>query len=361
MAKKHVESKTAVHDAGNKTPKKSGTGAVIGSIVLFILTLLMAVLLLCSSTLALSLQQHSVEKAVQQTNFSQLEWTDDGITQNFGQWIYTWYMDGAPNLTPEYAQAALSHTETKAVLCDYLAQLRTYLLGESDDLPQLDAAAFVDVLQYDIAAKLEQETGVTFTDADRSYVLWATDEDFPEWNDTVSDLVGGGIGKTVIRFFCTLPGVITAGALTVVMLILWLIFAIKGHWRKGRMLTGIGVSVAVPSLLVLLSSGILLLLVDVLDVIAALSFLSNGLSLILVPAILPSLGYLLCGVVIAAIGICTNTAGKARCAKKQQSETNAEPKTETAAPQPEEVPTASEDAKPTPEPEAEAPTTETGV
>lgn len=317
MAKKQNQAEGTQENTVKQT-KKPGVGAAIGSVILFVLTMFMAILLLCSSTLYLSLQYNSVEKAVERTDLSQIEWTDDGITQSLGNWIYTWYMEGAPNLTPEYAQAALTHLEIKNVLCDYLGDLRTYLLRETNDLPQLDAAAFADVLQYDLASALKQETGVTFTEEDRAYFLWATGEDFPDWNASVWETVGTGAGKTCIRFFCTMPGVITAGVLTVVLFVLWLIFAMKGHWRKGRMLTGFGVAVAVPNLLVLLISGILLLLVNVLDAISVLSFTADGLPTVLMPLIWPCLAYTLCGAVIAAIGICINAVGKAKREKKEQ-------------------------------------------
>lgn len=334
MAKKQNKSEETLE----KTVKKPGVGAAFGSVILFIFTMIMAALLLCSSTLYLSLQQNSAEKAVSRIDLSQIELTDDGRTQNLGDWVYTWYMEGAPNLTPEYAQAALTRPEIKNVLCDYLENLRTYLLRETNDLPQLDAAAFADVLQNDLAADLEQETGVRFTNEDRAYFLWATDEDFPDWNEEMHEIIGFGAGKTIIRLFCSLAGVITAGVLTIVLFVLWLIFAIKGHWRKGRMLIGYGVAVAVPSLLLLLSSGILLLLVNVIDVISALSFAADGLPTVLMPAIWPSLAYVLCGVVITLIGIFANAVGKSKRAKKEQAAAEAAPVELEAPSQPASVP-----------------------
>lgn len=331
MAKK--QSRTSEQKA--EASKKPGAGAAIGSIVFFILTFLMASVLLCSSTLYLTFSQNSLTKTIDRTDLSAVQLTDDGVRQDLGSWVYRWYMEGAPNLTPEFAQAALRNDAVKGVFTAYCTDLGQYLMRETNDLPMLDAEKLADAMQQN---SLSQETGVTFLKEDRSYFLWATGEDIPEWNNEMHQIVGTGIGKVMIRFFCTLPGVITAGTLTLLLFVLWIIFAVKGHWRKGKMLTGYGVAVALPNALALLSCGILLLLVTVLDAIPTLSFAIDSLPVLLVPMIWPSLAYTLGGALIASIGICANGVAKSKRVVSDSSVQASEPASTATSAEPAETP-----------------------
>ncbi len=320
MAKKQSNSESPTA----QEKKKPGAGAVFGSIVFFILTFLSACLLIFSTTLHLTLQDQRISHAISRTDFSEISLTQDGKTQSLSAWIYEWYFSGAPNVNETYIDALISQDEYKIIFTDYFDALGSYLLQETDTLPTLSAESLADVMQYDLANTLAQETGITFTDEDRDYFLWATDEDIPEWNHTIQDVVGQGFGKAMIRLFATLPGIILAAGITLVFFILWLIFSIKGHWRKGRMLTGYGVAIAIPSLLILLSGGILLLLVNALHLIDSLSFAKHALPLLLLPAIWSSLGTALIGIIFTSIGIFTNSLAKAHSAKNQNQETTLE-------------------------------------
>lgn len=322
MAKKKDSQKKMENTA--KIKKKTGAGAVFGSILFFIFTFLFTAMLLLSTAFHMMLEQNSVSVAVSQMDLSRAEVTDDGKTQNLGRWMYDWYLFDAPNLTPEYAEAAMAHPEVNAWICDNIDAYGAYLRGENDTLPEVDANAFADILQTEIAAEMEKETGVTFAEADRAAILVNTKEDLTDWNTDLQEAIGTGFGKFTARFLCGLSGIITFGGLTVGFFLLWLIFAVKGHWRKGRMLTGFGCAVAIPSLVVLAGNGLLLLLVRVLDVIPALSFAAEGLPTLLLPMVWGSLSLALCGMIFASVGICTNAVVKV----KQKKDASA-PKAET--------------------------------
>ena len=343
MAKKKPEINTAEQtdqpSAANKKAKakKSGAGAVFGSIVLFLVTCLCGILTLCSLILYTALPQKSLSAAVAEMDLSQMKLTDEGQSKLLGQCLYDWYLWDAPNLSAEYADAFAAQPEVNEFVCAYLDDLSAYLTAESDTLPELDANDIADLMQTELSASLHEKTGVTFAEADRQSVLWSMGDDFNSWNESLNHAIGSGFGRFSARFLCSLPGVITFGALTVGFFVLWLVFAIKGHWRKGRMLTAYGCAVAIPSLLVLIGSGVLLLLASVVfNAIPALSFTEKGLSTLLMPVILPALAVALCGMIVASIGICTNAVVKANHRKKAAeppiSETEAAPAEKTAQP-----------------------------
>lgn len=303
-----------------RSGKKPGGGAVIGSVLLFILTCILGILFLCSMTMRTALIQGSPSAALSKVDLSQAEITENGKTQKLGIWMYDWYLWDAPNLSQEYAEIVTAQPEVNEFFRDYLDEFGAYLTKESDTLPELDVNDIADLMQVDLAARMQKETGVTFAEADRQSIQWSMGDDIADWNETLQATVGSGFGKFFVRFSCTMPGVITFGILTIISFILWLCLAIKGHWRKGRFLTGYGCAVAIPSLLVLAASGALLLLVHVFDVIPALSFAAEGLPTLLLPVVWSSLTVALCGMIVASIGICTNAVVKA---KRKKAETAA--------------------------------------
>ncbi|MGN1402734.1 MAG: zinc ribbon domain-containing protein [Ruminococcus sp.] len=319
MAKAKKE-KSQTEPSSTKSGKKPGGGAVIGSVLLFILTCILGILFLCSMTLHTALTQGSPSAALSKMDLSQAEITEDGKTQKLGTWIYDWYLWDAPNLSQEYAETVTAQPEVNEFFCDYLDELGDYLIKGSDTLPELDVNDIADLMQVDLATRMQKETGVTFAEADRQSIQWSMGDDIADWNEMLRETVGSGFGKFFVRFSCTMPGVITFGILAVVSFILWLFLAIRGHWRKGRFLTGYGCAVAIPSLLVLAASGVLLLLVNVFDVIPALSFAADGLPTLLLPAVWSSLTIALCGMIVASIGICTNAVVKAKRKKAEIAE-----------------------------------------
>ena len=111
---------------------------------------------------------------------------------------------------------------------------------------------------------------------------------------------------------------ITFGVLTIGCFVLWLILAVKKHWRKGRMLAGYGWAAAIPGLLVLAGCGVTLLLVEAFHVPDALLFTKKGLPTLVQPTVLATLipaGY---GVIFALIGIFTNAAVKKKQKKDEE-------------------------------------------
>lgn len=334
MGKKAKEKKSN-DTKTERAVKKSGAGAVIGSILFFLLTFLLAILLLCSTVAYETLSADGVSKAISQMDLSQAQWKENGKKQNMGQWVYEWYMQDAPNLTPEYAEAALANEEINGVICDYITDLSAYLTKKSDEMPEVQAETFADLMQDELAGTLEKETGVRFAETDRVAFLYATEDDVPAWNQAVDRIAGHGFGKFAVRFFCTLPGVVTAAVLTGVSFVLWLAFAIRKHWRKGRMLTASGVAVAVPGLLVLIADGLVFLLAGAMNVLDDLSFARDGLSDLLLPSLWSALIVALCGIIPASIGICINAVCRVK-AKKQGQAAPFVP--EAAEPQPEKVP-----------------------
>lgn len=311
MAKaKKDQSQSDAIDA--KSRKKPGSGAVIGSILLFILTCIFSVFFLCSMIMHTALTQGSISAALSKVDLSQAEITEDGKTQTLGTWIYDWYLWDAPNLSQEYAEIVMAQPEVNELFCDYLDDLGAYLTKERSIQPELDVNDIADLMQVDLTDLMQEETGVVFTEDDRQSIQWSMGDDIADWNKTVQETVGTGFGKFFVRFLCTVPGVITFGAITTACFFLWLFLAVKGHWRKGRFLTGYGCAVAIPSLLVLAGSGVLLLLVKGFDVIPVLSFASEGLPTLLLPIVWSSLIVALCGMIVASVGICTNAVVKAK-------------------------------------------------
>lgn len=329
MAKKQTAE--AVAENVGKAKKKSGAGAVFGSILFFLLTFLTAVLFLCSAVAYTTLQQGSLSKAVSKMDLSQAELTEDGKTQKLGNWVYEWYMLDAPNLSPEYAEAALARPEMNELICHKIDDYADYLTKKTETLPELDANEVADLLQDDVSAALLKQTGVKFAEKDRSAMLWSAEDDIAGFNADMQESVGRGFGKFAIRYLCTLPGVVTCGILTGVFFILWLIFAIKGHWRKGRMLTGFGCAVAIPNLLVLAGSGVMLLLTCAMNVLPSLAFTADGLPTLLLPVVWSSLALALCGMIFASIGICTNAVVKAKRKKAVAAATATVPTVEMGA------------------------------
>lgn len=336
MAKKE-KTKTTEHTE-KKEMKKPGGGAVVGSIFLFLLTCIFGILFLCSTILYTALPQKSLSAAVSKMDLSQMELTDDGKTQKLGQWLYDWYLWDAPNLSKEYAEVFIAQPEVNEMVCDYLDDLSNYLTKETDTLPELDVNNIADLMQDDLATRMQKKTGITFAEADRQSILWTMGDDVSDWNDDLYETVGSGFGKFAVRFLCTIPGMITFGGLTVGFFVLWLCLAIKGHWRKSRMLIGYGCATAIPSLLVLAGSGILLLLVNVFHAIHGLAFMADGLPTLLIPIILPSLSIALCGMIITSIGIFTNAIAKARSRKQAPSAAEPNDSLESAKPAAEDTP-----------------------
>ncbi len=303
-------------DTNTKIKKAPGIGAAFGSVILFIITFLTAALFLTSAAAHATLKQNAPVKAMIGMQFCKARVPGSGY-RSFSYWLHHCYMWNSENLTPEYSEAVVETPEFRNFLCYYLEDLEAYLLKESDDAPMFDVNAFCDVFQYDIAADLQQETGILFAEADRAAILYNAEDDVAQWNEIVSR---DSFGKSAVRFLCTLPGVITTGALTGLFFLLWLILAVCGGWRKGRMLTACGTAIALPSLIALLGSGILLLLVYAFDCIPFLSFASVGMLDLLLPLLWSSAAITLCGMIIASIGICINSIVKTKKKKARLAE-----------------------------------------
>ena len=129
MAKK--KSKPTADAAPEKKPKPakqpSRAGAVFGSILLFLLTLLFSIALLCSSILHSLLPQHTLSGSISQMDLSQVQLKDNGKTEQLGKCLYDWYFWDAPNLTEEYADVLVQQPEFNALFCNYLDDLSDYL------------------------------------------------------------------------------------------------------------------------------------------------------------------------------------------------------------------------------------------
>lgn len=318
MAKK--KSKTTADAAAENTAKPakkpSRAGAVFGSILLFLLTLIFGICLLLSITLHSIVPQNTLSKAVSQMDLSQVQLRDNGETQSLGKCMYDWYLWNAPNLSEEYADVLVQQPEFNALLCDYLDDLSGYLSGDIAELPEASVTDIADLMQNDLDSTMQKETGVIFAEADRQALDWTMGDDVNDWNNTLKNTIGSGFGKFLARLLCSTTGLITFSALTAACFVLWLILAVKGHWRKGKMLTAYGCAVAIPSLLVLAGCGVTLLLVEAFHVPDALLFSKAGLPTLLIPVVLSSLTVALGGMIVASIGICTNAVVKAKAKKK---------------------------------------------
>lgn len=318
MAKK--KSKTTADTAAESTAKPvkkpSRAGAVFGSILLFLLTLIFGICLLLSITLHTIVPQNALSKAVSQMDLSQAQLCDDDKMQPLGKCMYDWYFWNAPNLSEEYANVLVQQPEFNTLLCDYLDDLSGYLSGDIAELPEASVTDIADLMQNDLGSTMQEETGVIFAEADRQALEWTMGDDVNDWNHTLKHTIGSGFGKFLARMLCSISGIIVFGIMTAACFVLWLILAVRGHWRKGRMLTAYGCAVAIPSLLVLAESGITALLVEAFHVPDALLFTRNGLSVLLIPVVLSSLTVALSGMIVASVGICTNAVVKAKAKKK---------------------------------------------
>lgn len=297
--------------------QKKSTGAVIGTIGFSILTFLLALLFFISISMRYFWKENLISTALEKAassnvTISQMEITEDGQTQNLGQWVYTWYMWNSKNLTPEYAEAAMAHPAVQEKISTYFDELGAYFLRQQKDLPVLDAGEFCDMLQYDMASDLEKQTGIVFAEKDRWAIMYNAEDDVEEWNESLQESIGSGAGKVAVRFFFTLPGVIMIGTLLGICILLWLILAFRGHWKKGKMLTVCGIMAAAPGLLAVLFCGVLLFLVVILDCISALSFVSDTFVLptLLKPFAMYGGEMALAGAIVTVIGILIQCAGK---------------------------------------------------
>ena len=217
MAKKN-------HSHAPETKKKPGAGAVFGSVILFIVTLLLSVLLMLSTSLHLMLKNHAPSHALSEIALSQIQ--IDG--QSFGSWFYTCYLWNAEGLNPAYGESVVAHPEFRAFFQNHLSDIEHYYLKETDDIPELSADALFDLMQNGngIADDLKQQTGITLNDTHREAFLYNAEEDVADWNAAIA---GNSFTRGMLRFLCSLPGVITVGVLTGVIFLLWLFLAIASY------------------------------------------------------------------------------------------------------------------------------------
>lgn len=315
MAKERSNT-TAEAEAVPKKEKKqkqpTRAGAVFGSILLFLLTLLFGICFLCSSILNSVLPQKTLSAAIAKMDLSQIQLSDHGKEQLIGKCLYDWYFWDAPNLTEEYAEKLVTMPECNQFLCDYLDDLSTYMTGDNSELPQLQPDDVADLLQEELGSKLTKETHMVFAEADRKSLNWTMGDDLNGWNSMLQHTIGSGFGKFLTRQLCNLSGMIAFGVLTVACFVLWLVLAVKKHWHKGRMFTAYGLAVAIPGLLVLAASGVTLLLVEAFHIPDALIFSKAGLPILLKPVALATLIPAAYGVLFTVIGICTNAAVKSK-------------------------------------------------
>lgn len=287
MAKERSNT-TAEAEAVPKKEKKqkqpTRAGAVFGSILLFLLTLLLGICFLCSSILNSVLPQKTLSAAIAKMDLSQMQLSDHGKEQPIGKCLYDWYFWDAPNLTEEYAEKLVTMPECSQFLCDYLDDLSTYMTGDNSELPQLQPDDVADLLQEELGSKLTKETHVVFAEADRKSLNWTMGDDLNSWNSMLQHTIGSGFGKFLTRQLCNLSGMIAFGVLTV----------------------------AIPGLLVLAASGVTLLLVEAFHIPDALIFSKAGLPILLKPVALATLIPAAYGVLFTVIGICTNAAVKSK-------------------------------------------------
>ncbi len=311
MSKKNHENNTTAEQPGIPAKKKkSGVGAVIGSILLFFFSLLFSTLFLCSSILYMLISHQSLPAAVSKIDLSSIIVEDDGVSVSLGTFLYDHYFWQSANLTEEYTTVLLEQPKFNQYVCTYFSDLTAYVANDSQTFPQLDAEAFSDFLQNDMNPVMRTQTGIVFAEVDRQAISMAFHDDFTEWNHTFDRIMGHGFGKIIVRFSCSLAGVITYGAIAIALFLIWLFLALRGHWRKGRMLVGYGIAIMLPGLLFVLGCGIVALCTNVLGIIAFLQPLKSGLNILLINSLPAGLSVTAYGLIFTIIGIMLNIAAK---------------------------------------------------
>ncbi len=331
-----AETKTQSSGKPIQTKKKpSRAGAVFGSILFFILTVLLTLLLLGSAIGHHMLSKGQLSEAVSKVQLSEITVEENGPSQPLGQWVYEKYLYNSVNLTPEYAGLAVAQPEMNDLLAQYATEYSDYLTRKTETMPKVEADDFADLMQEKMASYMEHETGIIFSEADRIALVKNMQSDLSAWNGTMEQIMGHGFNKVMLRFFMTRAGMITACVLLNAEFVVWLIFAIGKKWRKGKMFKGFGFAVAIPSLLLLLGCGVFLLLTTAMDAISPLSFAQKSMPVLLLSAVWAGLAGTLYGAIFASIGIATNAVVRAKGEKTRKKAQPSEPAEKPAAEKPE--------------------------
>lgn len=321
-----AETKMQSSEKPIQTKKKpSRAGAVFGSILFFILTVLLTLLLLGSAIGHHMLSKGQLSQAVSKVQLSEITVEENGTSQPLGQWVYEKYLYNSVNLTPEYAGLAVAQPEMNDLLAQYATEYSDYLTRKTETMPKVEADDFADLMQEKMASYMEHETGIIFSEADRIALVKNMQSDLSAWNGTMEQIMGHGFNKVMLRFFMTKAGVVTACVLLHVEFVVWLIFAIGKKWRKGKMFKGYGFAVAIPSLLLLLGCGVFLLLTTAMDAISPLSFAQKSMPVLLLSAVWAGLAGTLYGAIFASIGIATNAVVRAKGEKTRKKAQPSEP------------------------------------
>lgn len=301
------------------SPKRSsGAAKCFASVGLFLLTLIFSLLFLSSSILYSTVSQNRLPNAMEQVDLSQVLVAEDGRHVPLHQFLYDHYFWQTGTLTAEYVQVLLEQPETNALVGEFLETFTAYLSNESQTCPTFSTERLVGFLQNDINRHMETETGIYFTQHDRGTVTQAFQADFDRGNQVLEQVMGYGAGKMLLRFGSSLAGVITFGAATFALFLLWLTCAIRGHWRKGSMLTGYGIAALLPGAIVLLGGGIFALLFDTFGFFPLLQPLRLGLHVLLRMMLAVSVIPTAYGLLFALTGGLVRRAGRKSAAKKAQ-------------------------------------------
>lgn len=249
--------------------RKPGAGAVVFSIIFFILLFLTTISLIVSIFSYTAIHRHTFSRALERGNVWHVEIENDGRTLALWEWFYEWYLDGAPGMTTEAMQTAADSDAMRGVVTQYAFELETYFANETDEYPTLSAETFADALALSIPS---------FTDETRSFFLWASSDDFAAYQED-SGVLDTNVGRGMTRFACSMFCVVTLSALLLFFCVLWIIVAVRGQWRRERMFIGMGLSIGLPSVLLAIAFGIGLFL-NHFGIPRSLSSLQDGVSLV---------------------------------------------------------------------------------
>ena len=148
-----AETKTQSSGKPIQTKKKpSRAGAVFGSILFFILTVLLTLLLLGSAIGHHMLSKGQLSQAVSKMQLSEITVEENGTSQPLGQWVYEKYLYNSVNLTPEYAGLAVAQPEMNDLLAQYATEYSDYLTRKTETMPKVEADDFADLMQEKMRA-----------------------------------------------------------------------------------------------------------------------------------------------------------------------------------------------------------------
>ena len=308
-----MKPKTKESEKQSEKHTKHGVKGVLLSILFFILMAVFTIGLIASMTLHLMLQNHTLQKTVQNVELADITVSDGTQLLSLSDCMHEYYMTNNPASKEDMA-TILNSSDTEEYVLNVLDNYSAYLLGRTNELEKMDVADFCDLIESGLRKEVSNQAAIEYDVSDWDRMNFELGEQVNQMDRYISSGFTGFLLQTTASWL----GTIVFGVLMVLTFVLWLVLGIRGHWGVGKVLRNYGWSSIIWGLLGLIGSLVVYALIQFTSLLSNLQFLQGAGFQWEIPFAEAAGAAAIYGVIFLIVGIPMNQSVKRRSKKPEQ-------------------------------------------